>query len=44
LEDLESALVQAGAVKKEGKKGEVGEAINDPAPIESADPEGVKSQ
>jgi len=44
LEDLESALVQAGAVKKGDKKGEAGEAVNHPAPIEKADPEGVSSQ
>jgi len=36
LEDLLSALVQAGAVKK--SKGQAGEAVNDPAPIEKAFP------
>ena len=41
LEDLEQALIQAGAVKK--SKGGAGEAVHDPAPIEKADPEGVGS-
>jgi len=42
LEDLDQALVQAGAVKK--SKGGAGEAVNAPAPIEKANPEGVSSQ
>lgn len=43
LEDLEQALVSSGAVqvKKVNGHKEAGEAVNEPAPIEKADPEGV---